>query len=329
MVAGSSRIRKVEARRVGVIVCGIDVSKATLDVFFAGRGLVVPNDERGFRRLLGIAGGAELFVMEASGNYHLALAEWLCERGRAVSVVNPAQGSHYARALGLRTKNDKVDARMLASFAERVEVPRFEPRSPAEKELRGLVRHREGLVRTAGACRTRLKDPGLGAFERAMLEEQVAFLKGQLETCRRRLREMLEDPELARRFELVRSIPGLGETSALTILAECRPEAFGSAKRLAAYAGTCPREFTSGTSVKGRPRLSKAGNPGLRRCLYMPALVATRGEGPLAAFYDRLLARGKAPKAALGAVMHKLLRLVFGVLRSGTPFDPQKALTTA
>lgn len=312
-----------------MIVCGIDVSKATLDVFFAGKSVRFPNDEGGFRSLARIAGGAGLFVMEASGSYHLALAEWLHERGSAVSVVNPAQSAHYARALGLRTKTDKVDARMLASFAERVEVPRFRPLAPAEKELRGLVRHREAIVDQACASRARLRDPGAGAFERAMLEEQLRFFRSQLSACKDRSRALLEDPELRRRAGLVRTIHGMGETSALKVLAECRPEEFASARQIAAYAGICPKEFESGTSVKRAPRLSKAGNARLRRALYMPALAASRGKGPLGEFYRRLVAKGKAPMSAIGALMHKLIRLVYGVLKSGRPYDPDLALTNA
>jgi transposase len=312
-----------------MIVCGIDISKASFDVFLVGKSQAFSNDEQGFRQLLAFASNAELFVMEASGNYHLSLAEWLYAQGRQVSVVNPAQSSHYAKAIGLRNKTDKVDARMLAGFAQRVEVPRFEPMSLSDKELRGLMRHRETLVTQVCACRQQLADSGLGEFEKALLQEQIRFLRAQLNQCKSKARELLQDPELKRRFDLVCSIYGIGETTAFSVLGECRPEAFAGAKQIAAFAGVCPREFASGTSVRSKPRLSKMGNARLRKCLYMPCLVAIRGKSAFTDFYNRLVKAGKTPMAAIGALMHKYIRVIYGVLKSGKPFDPQMLLTNA
>jgi transposase len=311
-----------------VIVCGIDISKAWIDAHFSNKDRRFSNDERGWKALLGFAGGVGLFVMEASGSYHLGLAEWLCAKGRQVSVVNPAQSSHFSRALGLRSKTDKVDARLLALYASKVEVSRFQPASQVQKELRALTRHRETLIAQVSACRIRLQGPELGEFEKELLLEQQSFLKAQVRACKERLRALRKDPELKGRFGLLQTIPGVGETLALTVLSECRPEDFAGAKQLAAYAGLCPREFTSGSSIRSKPRLSKKGNARLRRALYMPALTATRKTGILNTFYTRLLEKGKSPMAAIGAIMHKLIRIIYGVLKSNQPFNAEKALTT-
>ena len=310
-----------------VIVCGIDISKSWIDVHFSSKDARFDNDERGWKDLLRFAGGACLFVMEASGSHHLGLAEWLHQRGREVSVINPARSAHFARALGLRNKTDRVDARLLALYASKIEVPRFKPASPAQKELRALTRHRESLVAQAASCKIRLQESELTQFERELLTSQQAFLKGQVSACKERLRVLQRSPELSGRVELLRTIPGLGETSALAVLSECRPEEFEGAGQLAAYAGLCPKERTSGSSIRSRPRLSKSGNARLRKALYMPALAAIRAKGPLAGHYQRLLERGKSRMAAIGAVMHKILRIVYGVLKSCQPFNPALALT--
>ena len=124
---------------------------------------------------------------------------------------------------------------------------------------------------------------------------------------------------------MLRTIPGVGPVAATAILAELPdPARFATAQQAAAYAGLAPREYRSGTSVKKRTRLSKAGNARLRKALYLPALTATRFNPLVAAFYDRLVAAGKPKMAAVGACMRKLLMIAYGVLKSRTPFDPAK-----
>jgi transposase len=130
---------------------------------------------------------------------------------------------------------------------------------------------------------------------------------------------------LSGRHELLRTIPGVGPVAANAILAELPdPSRFASAQQAAASAGLAPREYRSGTSVKKRTRLSKAGNASLRKALYLPALTAARFNPVVGAFYERLVAAGKPKMAALGACMRKLLMICYGVLKSVTPFDPSR-----
>jgi transposase len=130
-------------------------------------------------------------------------------------------------------------------------------------------------------------------------------------------------PHLKAQRDLLTSIPGIAETTATVILAEIRDlDTFDSADQLAAFAGLTPHEFSSGSSVHGKPRLSKIGNSRLRKALYMPAVVACRHNPFIRAFCDRLLAKGKSKMSMVGAAMHKLLRQAFGVLKSQKPFDP-------
>lgn len=309
-----------------MIVCGIDVSKQWLDAHFAGTDKRLPNDVSGFKAIARLAKGAELFVMEASGSYHQDLADWLCESGRKVCVANPARTASFARALGLRNKTDRVDARALALFGARFELPLYEPPSPQERELRTLSRHREDLVREVAACRVRLQETAAHDLALEHRRELLKLLLAQLKACKARLRALLGQPGLKERYELLLSVPGVGEGLAATILAECSPEAFSGAKQLAAYAGVCPREMVSGSSVRGRTRLCKRGNPRLRRALYMPAMAAIRLAGAFQDLYERLLAKGKSRMAALAAVMHKLLRVAYGVLKHRQPYAPSAPL---
>jgi transposase len=122
---------------------------------------------------------------------------------------------------------------------------------------------------------------------------------------------------------LLQSIPGVGAVTAQALLAELpEPGQFASAQQAAAYAGLAPRQYRSGTSVRKRTRLSKAGNARLRKALYLPALTALRFNPLLKAFFERLVAAGKARMVAVGACMRKLLMIAYGVLKNRTPFDP-------
>ncbi|MDP7619948.1 MAG: transposase, partial [Dehalococcoidia bacterium] len=135
-----------------------------------------------------------------------------------------------------------------------------------------------------------------------------------------------QHPELKRQRELLETIPAIGEITATLLLAELPDiERFASARQVAAFAGVTPKHRHSGSSVRGRTQMSKMGQARIRCALYMPAIVARRCNPVTKAFSDRLAARGKCPMVIIGALMRKLLHIVYGVLKSGKPFDPQHA----
>ena len=313
------------------IIVGIDVSKKTLDAFMAGREKRFANTSGGFGQLLKWAKGAGLFVMEATGAHHIALADRLHEQGLRVSVVNPQRASYYARALGLVTKTDRADARVLALYAERNEVPLYRPDTGSMRRLKKLVRHRGRLTESQAMLKRILKEPGLDELEKRQLKEQAKFLKRQIERLERETYKLVsQDEPLASSYGLLLSIPGLGPVTALVILAEAGElSRFGSAKRLASFAGVHPRLRQSGTSLASRPRMSKSGCGKLRKALYMSALAAVRKkEGPCRALFERLVAAGRPRMAALGAVMHKQLRIAYGVCVSKEPFSLKRTVLT-
>lgn len=313
------------------IVAGIDVSKGSLDVSLGAKSRQFANTAEGHRSLLSWSKKAELFVMEATGSYHLDLAQFLSGQSKVVSVVNPAQASHYAKAIGKRNKTDRVDAAILAEFGSRFEVPIYVPLSESQMRMRQLARFRSELVDKAAAIKTGVQDPIFGELETQMMEAQLKLLKEQAKEVERLLSALIkEDEGLKRRHEALTSIPGVGPVASWTLQSEIiDPNRFETAKQVAAYAGICPKLRLSGTSLKGTGTLSRQGNSRIRRILYLAALAAIRGDNTFRDFYIRLVSKGKPKMTALVAVMHKMLRVALAVMKSEKPFISERLLTAA
>lgn len=310
-------------------VAGIDVSKASLDVCFGEKTKSFDNDSAGIQALMRWCKGAELVVMEATGSYHFDLACALHEKGFAVAVVNPARACYYAKSMGKRNKTDSVDAGVLAEFGRTHELELFVPPSEAERSLCRLVRLRSDLVVQRAQGKIRVQDPAVTEFEVAMWKSQKVFFDEQIGAVEKEIAKVLaSEKALTAAYDLLLGIPGIGTVTAWTILAEVRDiKRFDSAKKIAAFAGVCPSLRQSGTSLRGPGKLSRQGNSTLRKALYMASVAAIRLDGVFQDFFVRLVSQGKAKKTALVAVMHKLIRTAYGVLKSGDPFIDKRALT--
>lgn len=312
-------------------VYGVDVSSERLDCsLMGGAAQTFDSNPKGFARMTAGAGRGDLFVMEATGSYHRRLVRWLCERDFQVAVVNPCDASHFMRSLGSRNKADKPDARGLARMGLERELRRHTPSTPEQEEFTDLVRVRDSLTRQRAGVKNQLENPALTARAAAALRALVESFDEHLRELEGVLRSVVEgSQEMSRTSTLLRSIPGVGEKTAWTIMAECPNLAqLDSAKAAAGFAGVCPREWTSGL-FKGQTKMSKKGNAPIRRALYMCALAAARMDGLFKALKERLIAKGHSKKSALGAVMHKLMRVAYGVLASQRPFgSPPKCMLT-
>ena len=313
---------------------GIDLSKETFHaLLLSDRGeakRVFPNTSKGFEQLtawLKNRHAADVHIcMEATGAYWEALAVYLHELKHRVSVVNPARIKAFAQSELLRTKTDAVDAALIARFC-RSQVPEaWIPPAPEIRILQALMRHYEHL-KTTRAQQSVYAQSSEAAVVTDSIREVIATLDEQIAQVERKIRQHFDDhPNLKRRRDLLTSIPGIGETTAGSILSEIpHLDRFQSAKAVAAFAGLSPRERRSGTSIHGRPRLCKTGNSRVRKALYMPAIVALRFNPTLRVFAERLLAAGKHKRLIIGAVMRKLLVLAYGILRSGVAFDANYA----
>lgn len=263
------------------------------------------------------------FCMEATGNYYLALALFLAEAEQRVSVVNPARIKYAGVAYGQANKTDKADARTLAQFCRKEQPALWRAAAPEMRLLVALLRRLDSLQAQHVAEQNRLQDPGLLAVVRVSIQASLDFLAAEMRRLQEQIQQHIDQhPRLKADKKLLLSIPGVGETTAHWLLAELPDVAqFDSAQDAAAFAGLNPCEYSSGTSVKKKTRLSKKGNVYLRKCLYMPALTAKRFNPCIAALCQRLHERGLAKKAIVGAAMRKLLMLAYGVLRNQQEFD--------
>lgn len=325
---------EAEAATATVFV-GIDVSKDTLDaclILSGGKTKEAPfaNTAKGHAALLAWADrhakGAPLhFCMEATGPYSEAPATHLADAGRLVSVVNPTRVKYAGLARGRGNKTDRADAKLIAQYAAREKPPAWHPPTPEVRELQALVRRIDDVVEMAAREKGRLSSPALTESARASITRTVKVLEKEADRLRAEADAVVAGAEpLAADRALLESIPGVGRQTATTILAELPAvERLPSAESAAAYCGLSPREFQSGTSVKRRTRLSKAGNARLRKALFLPTQTAVRFNPLLKGFFARLVAAGKPKMQAVGACMRKLVMLCYGVLKNRQPFDPK------
>lgn len=320
----------------GTVFVGIDVSARELTVVLQAGDQLEPartfaNTAGGHQQLRHYLGRDQQPVhvcVEASGNYSLDLCLALhAADGIELSVINPRLARRFAESLGTRSKTDPVDARVLCLYAQRMPPLPWQPPSPASLHLRSVTRAVEALTRMLiqEKARQHAADasaalPRLVANE---LKRHQRYLEQRIQRLRREaVRIISTDADLARRFRLLQTTPGVAEASALQLLGELAvlPSTL-HARQWVAHSGLDPRHHRSGTSVEWVPRLSKLGNRRLRRALYMPALVAVRHDPHLGAFYQRLCANGKAPLQALAAVMRKLLHAFQAMLSLDQPYD--------
>jgi len=226
-----------------------------------------------------------------------------------------------------RTKTDRVDAELIARFCLAHQPPPWIPPAPEIRELQALVRRLEALIEMRVAEENRLSSGLTVVAVRTSVEEMIAHLKDQISRTEKLIRRHIDKhPGLKQQRELLNSIPGIADTTAAVLLAEVPDiKLYRNARQVAAFAGLVPRERQSGSSVRGRVRLSKIGNARLRKALYFPAITALRCSAFFQAWAEGLRQRGKCKMSVIGAVMRKLIHIAYGVLKSGRPFDPELA----
>lgn len=263
-------------------------------------------------------------ALEATGPYSLALLRYLHGTGHHVSLLNPRWIKDYARSEGRRNKTDAVDARIIARYVSTHAPRAWQPRTAAQEALQALSRRREEVLRALTSEKLRLQSaaPHTAGF----IKTSIAHYQRQLLALAKAMEALLQKAApLRAQCALLESIPGIGRTTALALLAELPDLAcFERVRDAAAWAGLTPALCQSGTSVHRRSRMNKQGNGRLRKALYMPALVLLRSKAghALSALRNRLRAAGKAEMVILGALMRKLFQTACGVLRHGQRFNP-------
>ena len=306
---------------------GIDIAKDQVDVH------VHPTDER-FQLSRDDAGLAELVarlqplgprlvVLEATGGYEIPVAAVLASAGVPVAVVNPRQIRDYARATGQLAKTDALDARLMALFAEAVQ-PEVRPLpTPEAQALGDLVTRRRQLVDMLGAERNRHQQARDLRLQRRIathirwLTKALAEIEADLAT---RIRS---SPIWRERDNLLHSVPGVGDITAYTLIADLPELGHLDRRKIAALVGIAPFNRESG-HWRGR-RMIAGGRPAVRSVLYMATLTAVRFNPAIAHFYQRLTAAGRPKKVALTAAMRKLLTILNAMLRDQRPWQPESA----
>lgn len=318
-----------------LISLGIDISKAKFDVAIikanhkAKHGSFT-NDPAGFEQLSEWLSQQKLErvhgCLEATSIYGHALATYLYQQGHRVSIVNPLRIKGYAQSQLSRTKNDRADAKLIARFCADLNPAPWQPSDAEVSALQAYTRRLDALEQMMTQEKNRLSITPEAL--KGDIEEHLEFLTAQVKSVKKRLLEHIRAHDtLHTQHQQLTTIVGIGDQSAAIILAEIGSlKHFSSARKLAAFAGLTPQEHQSGTSVQGKTRLCKIGNHRLRKVLYFPALNLIQRSPQIQAFRDRLFAAGKNKMQVVGAVMHKLIRVIYGVLKSGQPFDPDKLL---
>lgn len=300
---------------------GIDVAKAELVVAAhpTNARWTVANDERGIRTLVERLQREppELIVLEATGGYELLCVAALSAAGLPVVVVNPRQVRDFAKATGQLAKTDRIDADILALFAERVRPEVRALPDAAAQELDALLARRRQLLEMLQAERNRLGQV-FGRGKRPVkksLKSHITYLERELRIADTDLGDLVrQSPAWRERDDLLQSVPGVGRMVSLTLIADLPELGRLSRRQIAKLVGVAPLSHDSGT-LRGH-RFVQGGRASVRAVLYMGALVATRRNSLIRAFYLRLLASGKAKKLALVACMRKLLTMLNTMVRT-------------
>lgn len=295
---------------------GIDVGKAWLDVARWGQKDVwrVSNDAEGVVELLKQMEdwAPHLIVLEATGGYEQGAAQALLRKQLAVAVVNPTRVRALAKATGVLAKTDRIDARLIAEYAGKVQPPVIAPQEALETWLKGLITRREQLVEMCAAEQNRLDT--VPDRVRSDIREHIEWLNSRLATLELQIQEVLEQlPERLAQAKRLDSIPGVGLITAMTVISDMPELGQLERQQIAALAGLAPFDRQSGK--KSSVKRIFGGRKGVRRVLYMAALSASKCNPVIRSLFERLLKKGKVFKVAITACMHKLLTIMNAMAR--------------
>lgn len=309
---------------------GIDISKESFDVALERNGSYqyykLSNDEKWFKELLCLMPLSCHIIMEASGPYYVKLALYLYEQQHSVSVVNPLVIRRFCQMRLCRTKTDKKDASMIAAYGKAEQPDLWQPEAGYVMELRQL----QAAVDLLNKSRTSfLRQQHAFSYLPVTSDQTVASLSCIIESIEReialleaKMQELIIQYH-GSMYKQIQTIPGLGKKACLLLIVISGGfSKFSNAGQISSYIGLCPRIFESGSSVKGKSRITKMGMSKIRSVLYMCSWSAKRCNAACKELYDRLVAKGKSRRLALIAVANKLLKQVFAIATNQTTYTP-------
>jgi len=305
---------------------GIDISKATFDVYCAELGHEqFSNTKDGFKALKKRIKAEDHCVMEATGCYHLQLANYLYENGLKVSVENPLVVKRFIQMKQQKVKTDKHDARMISLYGEEQNPKLWEPEPSFIEEGKLVTTLIQMYVKQQTQLKNKLDNLRSGGIERGVMIQSLKLQLKRVKVEIKKLETDLENLLKAHSPEVmtnIRSIPGIGKKTAMLMMVTTNNfRDFDNAKQVTSYVGLAPVERTSGSSIRSRSYISKKGDPMLRHHLFMCSFTACQNNPQCKALYERLVAKGKSKKLALIAVCNKLIKQAYGVCKNDLVYD--------
>ena len=306
---------------------GVDISKDVFDVQgSASSHQQFKNDAKGFVSFLKALPQESLVVMEATGYYHYRLAQFLYKNKVLVSVVNPLSVKRFIQMKLAKVKTDKSDAKAICDYALTNEVPLYNALTDVQSECLQLFRLLDSYLKKRTATKNKLHgEETLGIPSRFVyrsLKRNLKHLNKEIEGIDQRLLALVKE-EQQQQLSLLTTVPGIGIKTALFLIVVTDGfSKFETASQLCSYVGITPTIRESGSSVRGRSRISKVGNKKLRNLLFLCAFNACKHNKACRELYERIVNKGKSKKLALIAVANKLLKQSFAIAKSGRPYDP-------
>lgn len=307
-------------------IYGVDISKKVFDVYSeAHQYQQYDNSPSGFKKFLKHLPPGALVVMEATGYYHYLLAQYLHSKEIAVAVVNPLSVKRFIQMKLAKVKTDRSDAKAICEYASNNEVPLYNALSQVQAECLQLFRLLDIYIKQRTAVKNKIQgEKALGSPSKFVLSSLKRTLNQQtkeIQAIESKLLELVKE-EHQQQLTLLKSIPGLGNKTALFLIIITEGfEKFENAQQLCSYVGITPMIRQSGSSVRGRSRISKVGNKKLRCLVFLCAFSARKHNKACKALFDRLVEKGKSKKLALIAVANKLLKQAFAIVKSGLKYD--------
>lgn len=313
------------------LCCGIDVSHTTLDVCYQNNlgklfHLKVGNNNSGYQKILEHTGSDYHFVMEATGVYYIRLAFYLHSKGCVLSVVNAMAIKRYIQMHLERNKTDKKDAAWICRYAIEQQPPYWQMPDNAyfeAKQLYNTIReYTEQIKRFNNHLHSLRLLPVPSKDTIRSLEKTIANMQKEIKQLEQKLQALLEQwqPD---QLKSVSSVKGIGKRAAAMLIVFTQGfKHTQNHRQLISFAGLAPTQYSSGSSIQGKPRIYKRGGKNLRDVLYMCSMNAMKTNTACKALYDRLRANGKTGKQALVAVMNKLLKQVFAVVKNNSLYQP-------
>jgi len=308
------------------IFIGIDISKDTFDIYDPIQGHnQFSNDAKGFRSFFKTLGTDYWCVMEATGCYHQQLALFLYDKSIRVTVMNPLVIKRFIQMKLNRVKTDKSDAKMICLYGQEQKMDLWSPSPEYVEDCKQLQTITQLYFKQSTAIKNKLHTLKTRGFKRGKM---MSSLKRQLKSIQKEIKlleseiEQLIKANQQDLYTRLNTIPGIGKKTAILLIVTTNGfEDFQSSKQISSYLGLAPNERSSGSSIRGKTRISKTGNPIVRNHLFLCSFTASIYNPQCKALYERIVAKGKSKKLALIAVCNKLIKQAYGISKSGLPYD--------